>query len=198
MSWFTKKTADEQLFDAASSCDVKGVARALQRGANPNAKEPKEGQVALHLCLRSRKSHPQQLTPGMSVRHYRPVEDIKAIVDLLLKADANVNAADNDGVTPLHWAAGYCFTEIAQTLLQAGASLTAMDNVGMTPLHQAADSGCTSVAQLLIDAGADVNRRTTQRMTPLALAESKKALTGRGQDLFEPVRRLLRQHGGTS
>lgn len=195
MSLFSRTDPSEQLLTAASNVDVAQVQKALSRKADPNAREEAEGQTALHLCIRGRKGQPQHGALG-TVRAYCPVEDIEAIVDLLLCAGTNVNTADSDGLTALHWASGYGFVKIIHSLIQAGASVDAADNLGITPLHQAADSGAKDAAEMLLDAGAVVNRRTNDGRTALAIAEGKKVLGG-GQDLMEPFRQMLRQRGAT-
>lgn len=90
MSLFCRKDPDQQLLDAASDVDIPGVREALRRRADPNAREDREGQTALHLCIRGRKSPPHRVGLG-TVRFYRPFEDIQTIVDFLLDAGADVN-----------------------------------------------------------------------------------------------------------
>ena len=54
----------------------------------------------------------------------------------LLKQAADVNAAQGDGMTALHWAAMKGDAELAQTLLYAGANVRATTRIGAyTPLH---------------------------------------------------------------
>ncbi len=95
-----------------------------------------------------------------------------ARVRVLLKQGADVNAAQGDGMTALHWAAMHGFAEQARMLTFAGARLDAITRNGSyTALHLAARSGRAPVVQVLLDAGADVNRPTTSGgATPLHLA----------------------------
>jgi hypothetical protein len=61
-----------------------------------------------------------------------------AAVKKLLKEGADVNAAQGDGMTALHWAALNGDAEIAQMLLYAGANVSAKTRLGgYTPLHLA-------------------------------------------------------------
>ena len=51
-------------------------------------------------------------------------------VKALLKQAADVNAAQGDGMTALHWAAMKNDAELAQTLLCAGANVRATTRIG--------------------------------------------------------------------
>ncbi|HEY7391201.1 MAG TPA: ankyrin repeat domain-containing protein, partial [Bryobacteraceae bacterium] len=73
----------------------------------------------------------------------------------LLKQGADVNAADPDGTTPLHWAAEAGDTEMSQMLLRAGANPKARNRYGVTPLSLAAGNGSGDLVSLLLKAGAD-------------------------------------------
>ena len=93
-------------------------------------------------------------------------------VRLLLKQGADVNAAQGDGMTALHWAAMHGDVDQTRMLVYAGARLEASTRNGnYTPLHLAAQTGKTSVIKALIQAGADVNAATTSGgATPLHYA----------------------------
>ena len=83
------------------------------------------------------------------------VDRVRQLVD----AGADVNAKDNNGWTPLRWAASEGHADAARLLVDAGADVNAKDNNGWTPLRWAASEGHADVARLLVDAGADVNAR---------------------------------------
>ncbi|MCY4042723.1 MAG: ankyrin repeat domain-containing protein, partial [Candidatus Dadabacteria bacterium] len=51
---------------------------------------------------------------------------------------SGVNARDENGDTPLHWAAGLGKTEAIRELLKAGADIEARNNEGRTVLMEAA------------------------------------------------------------
>jgi uncharacterized protein len=95
-----------------------------------------------------------------------------AAVKALLKDGADVNAAQGDGMSALHWAAERGNAELADVLIYAGASVSAQTRIGQyTPLHLAGRSGSAAVATALIKAGADVEARTTNSgVTPLHMA----------------------------
>src|SRR5882672_2664223 len=92
-------------------------------------------------------------------------------VRALLKQAADVNAAQGDGMTALHWAAMKNDAELTQTLLFAGANVKATTRIGSyTPLILAAKNGSAAVMPALLKAGADLNTRTSNGTTPLMFA----------------------------
>jgi ankyrin repeat protein len=92
-------------------------------------------------------------------------------VKALLKNGADVNAAQGDGMTALHWAATNGDAALTRMLLSAGANIRATTRLGgITALHMASESGHAQVVAALIAAGADTNGATTTGATPLMLA----------------------------
>src|SRR5262245_12722327 len=121
----------------------------------------------------------------------------RAAVANLIRQAADVNAAQADGMTALHWAALRDDAALAQTLLYAGANVKATTRLNAyTPLLLAAKDGRASVIDPLVKGGADVNGRTSNGTTPLMFAaasgnvDALMALVNRGADLNakEPVR----------
>ena len=89
----------------------------------------------------------------------------------LLKQAADVNAAQADGMTALHWAAMRNDADLAQTLLYAGANVKATTRINAyTALLLAAKNGNAAVMEPLLKAGADVNAPTSNGTTPLMFA----------------------------
>jgi ankyrin repeat protein len=66
-------------------------------------------------------------------------------------------SADEDGRTPLHWAADLGHAAAVRALLAAGADPDVQDAEGMTPLHCAAVCEHRVVCELLLAAGADAH-----------------------------------------
>ena len=65
-----------------------------------------------------------------------------AAVRALVKDGKDVNAAQGDGMTALHWAAMHGDAELTSTLLYAGANVKATTRLGgYTALHLAAQAG---------------------------------------------------------
>ena len=77
-----------------------------------------------------------------------------------LKADgADVDSADADGWTALHWAAAEGYGQVVKYLVDGGrgaATVDATDDEGCTPLWSAAYNGEYQVALALLAAGADL------------------------------------------
>jgi ankyrin repeat protein len=123
----------------------------------------------------------------------------KDAVRSLLKQAADVNAAQGDGMTALHWAAMKDDADLVQTLLFAGANVRATTRIGSyTPLILAAKNGSGSVIAPLLKSGADANSATSNGTTALMLASASgntdavKLLIDGGADVNakEPVREL--------
>jgi ankyrin repeat protein len=94
-----------------------------------------------------------------------------AAVRKLLKDGADVNAAQGDGMTALHWAALNGDVDMASMLLYAGANVGAKTRIGgYTPLHLAAQVGNAGVIAPLVAAGAQVAALTSTGATALMQA----------------------------
>jgi ankyrin repeat protein len=92
-------------------------------------------------------------------------------VRTLLQQGVDVNAAQGDGMTALHWAALSGDLDLAKMLLYAGANVKASTRLGaFTPLMLASKSGQGSMVSTLLEAGANPNDGTTNGTTALMLA----------------------------
>ena len=108
-----------------------------------------------------------------------PVADAAMRADLdkvriLLKAGADVNVAQGDGMTALHWSAENRSVEMAAMLIYAGANVEAVTRIGgYTPLHLASRSGSAAIVQELLEAGANPTVASSAGgATPLHFAAS--------------------------
>jgi ankyrin repeat protein len=97
--------------------------------------------------------------------------DDAAAVRRLLGANADVNVAQGDGMTALHWAAFHDDREMAEVLLARGANIHSRTrNGGLTPLLVAAGNGNATVLEAIVKAGADVQSRSSDGATALMMA----------------------------
>ena len=93
-----------------------------------------------------------------------------AAVAVLLAGGADVNAAQGDGMTALHWSARNGDAALARTLLDAGANVQAGTRIGRyTALHMAGEVGAGDVVEVLLGAGADPSARVVGAGSPTPL-----------------------------
>ena len=126
--------------------------------------------------------------PATSVADAAMRRDTTSVLTLL-KEKADVNAAQGDGMTALHWAASQADADLVTALLHAGADVHKTTRLGgYTPLHLAAMEGAAPVIDLLAAAGADVGASTATGATPLMLSAASghtaavQTLLDRGAD----------------
>ena len=93
-----------------------------------------------------------------------------AALRTLLQKKTNVNAAEADGTTALHWASYKDNLEAADLLLRAGANVNAATDLGVTPLWPASENGGAAMVKKLLDAGANPNLALLAGETPLMVA----------------------------
>jgi len=92
-------------------------------------------------------------------------------VRALLRDGADVNAAQGDGMTALHWTALQGDVATMQVLLYAGANLGSTTRLGgYTPLHLASKEGRGAAVATLTAAGSDAGRATDTGVSALHLA----------------------------
>lgn len=108
----------------------------------------------------------------------------------MLKAKADVNVSQGDGMTALHWAAFKDDVEMARILVQAGANVKAVTrNNSLAPITFAARNGSAPMLEVLLKAGAnasttDANGTTTLMHAALAgNAEAVKVLINSGAEV---------------
>ena len=109
-----------------------------------------------------------------------------ALVRELLAKGADVNAAQADGMTALHWAVNNDDAEMAGQLVRSRANVNATNRYGVPPLSTACTNGNAALVRLLLDAGANANASLPGGETVLMTAarvgslEAVKALLARG------------------
>ena len=113
-----------------------------------------------------------------------------ATVKSLVAQKADVNAAQADGSTALHWAVYWNNAEAVDALLKAGADTKAVTRLNASALYLAAENGNAAMVQRLLAAGADPNQTVlSQSETPLMFAarsgsvDAVRALLDKGAQL---------------
>ena len=113
-----------------------------------------------------------------------------ALVRSLLQQHADVNGAQGDGSTALHWAASHDDVGMVKLLLAAGADPKAATRDGaLTPLFMACTNGNAAIIEALLNAGADAKTINSNGTTPLMTAaasgsaDAVKVLLDRGADV---------------
>jgi ankyrin repeat protein len=97
----------------------------------------------------------------------RDVEQVRALV----ARGVDINTAQGDGMTALHWAAENNDADIVAILITAGAHLhPTTRNSDYTPLHLASKVGNSAVVEMLLEAGAGVDVRTSNGSSALHFA----------------------------
>ena len=159
-----KKEAHKLLFESTRKGDAARLRESLSAGAEVNAVDEYGRSALFFVC-----THPY--TDWFRERDSDPGKDfddeidddeserMKECANLLIKAGADINAADCLGYTPLMGAAlNYCDDWCVPMLLDAGADVNAVNSREETALSLAVQGWNHEVAFLLIQAGADVNR----------------------------------------
>ena len=88
----------------------------------------------------------------------------------LVQEKTDVNAAEPDGTTALHWASYRDDGESADLLIKAGANVNAANDLGATPLWTASLNGSAAMVRRLLQAGANPNAALLLGETPLMVA----------------------------
>ena len=107
----------------------------------------------------------------------------------LLRAKADVNAAQPDGSTPLAWAVHLGQRAMAEALLDAGANADTVDEYGETPVTLAAANGDVALVRRLLTAGGNARAARWNGETAVMIAagagslEAVRLLAARGADV---------------
>ena len=88
-------------------------------------------------------------------------------VRAILRDGSDVDAAQPDGTTALHWATYQGDLDTVDLLLSAGAQADAVNRYEVTPLSMAAAAGAGAIVERLLEAGADAARTVPGGETPL-------------------------------
>lgn len=109
---------------------------------------------------------------------------------ILIKANANLNIANNKGHTPLWFAAQHGHSDAVQLLIKSKVDCDQVSGKSSTAVYAAAKNGHVSVLKVLIKSKADLNKANKDEQTPLMIAALKgyadaiKILIAANADLY--------------
>src|SRR5712671_7627596 len=104
----------------------------------------------------------------------------------MIAAGTDVNAAQGDGTTPLHWAVYKVDADLVRALLARGAKPDVMNSYGSSPLAEAVKVANARLVEMLLDAGSNAEVPNQEGQTALMLAARAGSLD---------VAKLLVRHG---
>lgn len=136
----------DDFFVAIIRDDASAVRSLLDRGIDPNSRDPK-GQPALAVAIRR--------------------ESPRAFAALLSRPDVDVNALNPAGESALMLAAIAGDLDACRQLLERGALVR---KPGWSPIHYAASGPETRIVRLLLDRGAEIDAEAPNGTTALMLA----------------------------
>ncbi|XP_065845194.1 putative ankyrin repeat protein RF_0381 isoform X2 [Oscarella lobularis] len=125
----------------------------IEKGCNIHAKSAQTGNGALGLA--SEEGH-------------------LIIVKQLVELGLDVNEANRNGVTSLHWACQLNHVELAKYLISAEADIEARNQWGRTPLLEAVFHGNVSVVDLLVKKGCNIDAKDNDGDGALQIADLEK------------------------
>src|SRR5579871_4405013 len=189
----SREQASRALIHAILDEDTPAALSALDRGADPNAREHPEKplsfverlQLLFVAPFHSRDRH-QENTPTTLILLCRagfplpdgqweffPPSEHPDLLKTLLEHGAEPNSADDTGYTPLILATRANYPLSVSYLLQHGADVNARDPFGDTPLFLATFFGNDACTRLLLQHGADVDAQNNDGVTTLMIAATR-------------------------
>jgi len=187
----------EDFFIAIKNDNASNLASLLERGFDPNTRDPK-GQTGLNIAMLERSAKTAKLllaqpkidvnalnNAGESALMMAALKGDLAGAQMLLDRGAKVS---QPGWSALHYAATGPEPRLVQLLLDRGAEANAASPNGTTPLMMAAQYGSEDSVSLLLARGADVNRRNQKdlRAVDFARLSGREPLVKKLEGLTTP------------
>lgn len=173
--------AYEDFFIAINRDDDRAVARLLERGFDPNSRDPK-GQTGLILALRDdspRVAEALWKSPALEVDAENASGETALMMAALRGQVAWMQrlldrgaAAHKEGWSPIHYAATGPEVKAVALLLQRGAPVEALSPDKDTPLMMASRYGAEGSVDLLLSRGASASATNARNLDALDLARA--------------------------
>jgi ankyrin repeat protein len=149
------------IVDAVRSQDAEHVRNLVNEGISPNEIDERTGDNLLTIAAESGNKELVQLLLDLGADpnatgtvtwplHAAAGGGHEEVIDILLFADADIDAVDEDGVTALGAAAAAGHFRIVEMLLDAGANPRHKDRRGNFPANYALDRGNNRIVELLL------------------------------------------------
>ncbi|KAI4301320.1 hypothetical protein L6164_034608 [Bauhinia variegata] len=155
---------------AASQGQLKAV-ECLLECSNVKYAVNKDGKAAFSLAVDNGHWHLLDLLHwGDVLLRAARIDDVHGMKSALAEGAA-VNRRDQNGWTPLHWAAFKGRVKSVKLLLEHGAEVDIVDDAGYTPMRCAVEAGHLQVATLLNAHGFKVNNKKSSSLNLEALSK---------------------------
>jgi ankyrin repeat protein len=183
------KERGKMLILAVQENNIKAVKKLIKKGADINSMDAYGRTALMYAVIRSNIDIVKELVmyygTDLNVRDTDGrtalilcswLEDEKGseIADRLIKADAELDIADNNKMTALMWAVYEGKENTAKVLIDAGANFDLTDENGQTALIYASWKGYGEIALMLVNAGTDTTIMDDEGKTAYMLAEEKE------------------------
>jgi ankyrin repeat protein len=179
LDFFKPTEFGQCLHFAAQNLSADIVKLLLARGADCNAKEPKEKQTALHVAAKTgqmqivrilidwRAEPSAEDGKGRRPIHRAAERGYSDVVQFLIRIVPSFSMSDEEGRTPLFAACERGQLATAQQLIRYGSNTMKANKLGRTPLHAAVVKGVEEIVQILLQNGSDPNAFDKTGRTPL-------------------------------
>lgn len=111
---------------------------------------------------------------GETILHEAALNQDLKTVEVIVRAEADINAVNRYQETPLQCAIQRNRPDVVEFLLAESADWRLEDHLGQTPLMNASSHGFIEVMKVLIDHGVDVDHRVGNRQTALHQAANSR------------------------
>ena len=134
---------------------IKGTLRCPDMDNRMYSEESLLWVIERNFTIRNFTSTEEELRRGMTELHWACAGGKAWLVQACIEFnDDGVNATDEDGKMPLHFACLCADVDVVKLLLDSGAQSYRKDRNGKTPLHFACAHACVDVVKLLVESGA--------------------------------------------